>query len=905
MVGRTRIFQISGIKNHQKKGELLHGIKLLGGKYYGSSIYREEMTHLIVHKALASEKFLAACAGGKWIVTPEYVLDSVKHGAWLPEASYELNLTARIPGLPNPLQTWRDKVTSGTASGAFQGWVVLLDIDDTTRRDIFLRILQAGRAVVYVDEPGSLDITHVLTKPATKHPSNCDAPCYPASYIAKHLFKSALSSLNWSISLHENSTRDESPAEGENESEESCSRLEDQSDVVNELVLLELETKLKDYISELEQRKTELVMVPELQSYYTSSPPSQAAAVDFSNVHSLIECGFFPQALEEIQGCLQPRVLPPATLIQSLMHHALHGDAKPYFFGLFCTVLHSILRNNPTCGSSASVKYFSQVLQCPQCKKGAWSFLQTSIRVCLSSTHTCHSMPRPAQLELLRFHGDLQAFILRLFQLELHAASSGMGSSRASVVYGMFWNVWEKTTLSSRAVRQLAGLLVEMTLWASSSKEERRQRMLCTLQELFSVVVEFWCQEHSQLNTSLVERGLEDLSQHIAIVCQDLPPDTLMEFIPSIPSMRLRMVVSDAFYRNICCRNGLIAGAEPLSLTKIVSSYLKALGSLCGRKPADATGGNTAIAANCANQGTDTGVYSVSSSPLSLSLSLSLSVGGSSLGKENIPRGLHRVNAAGETLLHRACKKNQVEILLRILALPGTDVNVKDHAGWTPLHEACNHGSSGCVRLLLQHCPALLLHTQVGGVSPLHDALLNGHEDIAKMLLRHAGSSLLQLRDIEGRTPLDLVATVTLREELRRCAEEADSVRAQGSEVNDLTFVESCSCLLSCLLLSYLSDHGIPTFDLQITPSPALSLTPELVRALTGRQGTAVKSIWGDPRAVRLAEDLQALVNMQHYMQQISPAIKQCQAPHTSLLMRLIQDLTNEGAALLQGNTHL
>lgn len=31
----------------------------------------------------------------------------------------------------------------------------------------------------------------------------------------------------------------------------------------------------------------------------------------------------------------------------------------------------------------------------------------------------------------------------------------------------------------------------------------------------------------------------------------------------------------------------------------------------------------------------------------------------------------------GETLLHRACKRNQVETVLQILALPGTDVNVE------------------------------------------------------------------------------------------------------------------------------------------------------------------------------------------------------------------------------------
>ncbi|KAI5613258.1 SMC5-SMC6 complex localization factor protein 1, partial [Silurus asotus] len=85
-------------------------------------VYKETMTHLIVTKPLASEKFLAACAGGKWIVTPQYVLDSVKHKAWLPESSYELNFTANpnAPVIANPPQKWREKVARGIMSGAFQ-----------------------------------------------------------------------------------------------------------------------------------------------------------------------------------------------------------------------------------------------------------------------------------------------------------------------------------------------------------------------------------------------------------------------------------------------------------------------------------------------------------------------------------------------------------------------------------------------------------------------------------------------------------------------------------------------------------------------------------------------------------------------------------------------------------------
>lgn len=38
MVDTKHVFQVSGIKNLQKKGKLLHGIIQLGGKYIGGSV---------------------------------------------------------------------------------------------------------------------------------------------------------------------------------------------------------------------------------------------------------------------------------------------------------------------------------------------------------------------------------------------------------------------------------------------------------------------------------------------------------------------------------------------------------------------------------------------------------------------------------------------------------------------------------------------------------------------------------------------------------------------------------------------------------------------------------------------------------------------------------------------------
>ncbi|KAM3610653.1 uncharacterized protein V6R79_006985 [Siganus canaliculatus] len=876
----THAFQISGIKIREKKRALVQGIQKLGGKYIGGSVYQNDISHLIVPQVLPSEKFLAACAAGKWVVTPDYVLDSVRNGSWLAEGPYEITLATRSTSTFYPVRQWREKVASGRITGAFQDWKVLLMVQEPARRAMFKRLLKAGRAKVYhCPPPSHASVTHVMAKPITEDSKSHSAPCYPVSHIVQHLFGSNCVDLNFNI-------RDD----------HSCEMDEAH---FGDIDLSTLETELRDYSTKQEGRPR-LCFLEFLAYHDPYRLQTQAPNTDFSNVGSMIECGLFVEALDSIRSAVFPGLMPPAPYLVSLLEYAQQGNATSAFQRNFQQVMINLLVTNPPWLAPSTVKkYFSQVLQCPRCKSGPWPFLETAIRYCLSSKVTCHPLPGPALPTLLQFHWDIMAFFLKLFQGELSSVTAwdflppqGTGVSQAStsgfLLYATFWTVWERSTLLSGAVKQLTQLLVQAAIEDYAEKGGKPELLLAdTLLDLLSVLVEFWCQQHFKLNQTLVEKGLKDLAEHVAVISQDVSAVVLEELVGRIRSARLKLATANAIFRNLCCRNGYTVGDEPLSLKKIVLSYLPALGSLA-QSPTRPHARNGRSSHSCTNQETSCSTQSSSVNEMSLE-------------KENIPRGLNRVNAAGETLLHRACKRNQVETVLQILALPGTDVNVKDHAGWTPLHEACNHGSTACVEALLRHHPAPVLNSQVGGVSPLHDALLNGHMDIAKMLLEHAGSALLQQTDRHGHTALDLVAEPSQRAALLCSAQVGDSAlkNRTEAEVSNLPLLETGSFLLATIILSYQQERGLSGCT-QPTDKPQ-SLGYRLLKALQVGSVQEVTSGWTDQRAVRLVEDAGMLLKLGrgNFLGQVPQAVKECRGESLLFLMDILGNLRSRGEVLV------
>lgn len=73
----------------------------------------------------------------------------------------------------------------------------------------------------------------------------------------------------------------------------------------------------------------------------------------------------------------------------------------------------------------------------------------------------------------------------------------------------------------------------------------------------------------------------------------------------------------------------------------------------------------------------------------------------------------------------------------------GCDVNATDHAGWTPLHEACNFGHLDIVGLLLENGADINYRSSYGGITPLADAASNGNFDVMEFLLDRRASVVI------------------------------------------------------------------------------------------------------------------------------------------------------------------
>lgn len=136
-------------------------------------------------------------------------------------------------------------------------------------------------------------------------------------------------------------------------------------------------------------------------------------------------------------------------------------------------------------------------------------------------------------------------------------------------------------------------------------------------------------------------------------------------------------------------------------------------------------------------------------------------------------------NEKGETGLHQACISGNLVQVRRLLDQKHP-VNVRDFAGWMPLHEAANHGYVDIVRLLIERGASI--NDKGGkmcdGVTALHDACGNGCLEVVEVLLE-AGANATMRTDLRE-TPVDTLEKWRARQKLDPVKQNLyDSVHAR------------------------------------------------------------------------------------------------------------------------------
>ncbi|SCV02256.1 LANO_0F16314g1_1 [Lachancea nothofagi CBS 11611] len=116
----------------------------------------------------------------------------------------------------------------------------------------------------------------------------------------------------------------------------------------------------------------------------------------------------------------------------------------------------------------------------------------------------------------------------------------------------------------------------------------------------------------------------------------------------------------------------------------------------------------------------------------------------------------------GITALHLACSKQHVSVA-QLLIEEGASVRQKDSRNQLPLHRAASVGNVSLVELLCLH-KSPVNTKDVQGWTPLFHALSEGRGDVAVILVKTYNAEYRDLKDVYGKTPLDVVADQKVKE---------------------------------------------------------------------------------------------------------------------------------------------
>ncbi|XP_058132270.1 SMC5-SMC6 complex localization factor protein 1 isoform X8 [Dasypus novemcinctus] len=964
------IIQMTGFKMEEKEalGKLL--LKL-DCTFIKSEKYKN-CTHLIAERLCKSEKFLAACAAGKWVLTKDYIIHSAQSGRWLDETTYEWgykiekdsHLSTQMQSAP---KRWREELRRTGAPGAFHRWKVVLLVRADKRSGSLVRVLEAGKANVILPKSSPSGITHVIASNArikAEKEKDFMAPFYPIQYLGDFLlekeiktdedsqtnsvwnkhsnqeenkdFRKDMGFVEMKDALRETIYRTQKEIKNNDEDVNISSVLTEHhqkekfTDSTQDLKFVKLKNTFGTHI--YENQKESKKKDEDIQRSYAlrkkckkEKERDSRKDIKHGEIKSTFRKHIYRDQKEMKNSVLADHAKEIKTkdvradveiveIRNALRKHIYRvQDNIDEYSGRYFHILSALLHLHPPWKSPAMSRYYLELFQCPACMKGAWSLIEVLIRSCLFNENFCHQISENIGSKML--HLTLLKFFFNLVESEVQHLSQklcdwsdyqSLKITRKAVLLEIFWSGSETSSLLTKPVN----MLLEWTIYSHKEKYKSndvfKHELAYLLTGILGAAIDYWIILGLKMGRNVMRHMSDDFGSYVSLSCDDFSSQELEIFICSFSSSWLQMFVAEAVFKKLCLQNSIGISSEPLSLLKMVCSYLPTLGKTgvhgagkmqipkkMGQQPC-LESQRALLMLNGAKQKQVEGLellepHLAKCSSSSLKRLKNKSEGELSCSKENCPSlvakmNFHKTNLKGETALHRACITNQVEKLILLLSLPGIDINVKDNAGWTPLHEACNYGNTVCVQEILQRCPEVDLLTQVDGVTPLHDALSNGHVEIGKLLLQHGGPVLLQQRNSKGELPLDYVVSPQIKEELFAITKIEDTVEnfhAQAEKHFHYQQLEFGSFLLSRMLLNFCS-----IFDLSsdfLLGFKGFTHLNELLKACKSYKET--KSAHTDWLLDLYARNIKALQKLPNILKELPENLKVCPGVHTEALL--------------------